>query len=162
MPKILILFAGQNTTLVDALADGARAIRFSEVEVRRVRPGDDATSGAHEAVSGADEIVQYDAIIMGLSSAGGELDPEHRRLLDEVAAIAPKGLMQNRLGSAFVTNAEAPGGSVWPALAVMGDLGMIIVAPAGGNAEAANDLGGRVAQGAAMIAHVRSHHHHAH
>ncbi len=162
MPKILIFFAGQNTTLVDALADGARAVRFSEVEVRRASPGDEATSGAYEVLASVEELVPYDAIVLGLSSASEKLDVEHRRLLGELASVVPKAALQNKVGSAFVTNAEAAAGDAWPALTVMGDMGMLIVAPAGRNAEAATELGGRVAQVAAWIAHVRSHHQHAH
>lgn len=162
MPKILILFAGQNTTLVDALADGARAVRFSEVEVRRASPGDDATSGAYEMLAGVEELVPYDAIVLGLPCASEVLDVELRQLLGELASVLPKGAIQNKIGSAFITNVEAAAGDVWAALTVMGDIGMLIVAPEGTDAEAATGLGGRVAQVAAWIAHVRSHHHHAH
>jgi hypothetical protein len=76
--------------------------------------------------------------------------------------LVPKGALQNKLGAAFVTRDETADGDVWPALAVMGDMGMLIVAPSGRDAEAAKALGGRVAEVAAMIAHVRAHHHHAH
>ncbi|MDQ2665005.1 MAG: hypothetical protein M3Z05_03255 [Gemmatimonadota bacterium] len=162
MPKILVLFAGQSTTLVDALADGARAVRFSEVEVRRVRPADESTSGAHAILEGVVQLVPYDAIVVGLSQASGELDAEQRQVLNALASVASRPALENKIGSAFVTHATTgvSAGGVWPALSVLGDLGLLVVAPAGSDAEAASALGGRVAQLAAAMAHVRSHHHH--
>ena len=39
MPKVLVLFhsrSGTTARLADAIAEGARSVRFTEVEVRRV------------------------------------------------------------------------------------------------------------------------------
>lgn len=41
MPKTLILFAGADAARADAIADGARAVRFAEVDVLPLDPAPD-------------------------------------------------------------------------------------------------------------------------
>ena len=165
MPKILVLFAGPHSNVADAIADGARAVRFSEVELRRVAsgaPGDASLPGGARELAGVEELIPYDAIVMASTTERGDLDDACRRLLDEAAVAIPRAALQHKVGSAFPSHIDAASASVWPALGALGDVGMLIVAPAGADLDAATGLGGRVAQVAAWIAHERSHHHHAH
>src|SRR3954463_10186372 len=130
MPKILVLVAGQPTAMADAVADGARSVRFSEVEIRRV---DQLTSGtpsdSHQTLGGLDEIASYDGIVIA-ASEGGAIPPETARLLDAAAARS-RSAWQNKVGSAFMASAGEARLDVWPALATLGDLGMVVVAPSG-------------------------------
>lgn len=166
MPKVLILFAGTTSEVVDNIANGARSVRFSEVEVRHVATAAglpaETSSGSHPTFQGAEELVQYDAIVLALSSLDGELDAGLRRVLDEAAALVPRTVLQNKVGSAFIARTKDPTASAWPALTRIGDMGFLVVSPEGTDPDAAAKLGARVAQVAAWVAHVRSHHHHAH
>lgn len=163
MPKILILLAGQPTSMLDAVADGARSIRFSEVEVRCVDANNPApdTHGIHQTLTGAEEIVPYDAIVV-LASAGGTIDPAMEALLVAATERAPKSAWQNKVGAAFLPEGRDNRPDVWPALRTLGELGMLVVPPDGGGADAARALGARVAQVVSWVTHARSHHHHAH
>jgi hypothetical protein len=162
MPKILVLFAGQPTATVTAVADGARSIRFSEVELRRVGPVESgSTPDHHQTLAGADEMVPYDAVIVS-ASEGGTMHPEVGQLLERAAATAARSAWQHKVGSAFMPEPGAHPGSVWPVLATLGNLGMLVVAPSAGSVEAGRELGARVAQVVGWVTHARSHHHHDH
>jgi hypothetical protein len=165
MPKILVLFAGQPTTMVNAVADGARSVRFSEVELRRVDTpsptAPDEQVNIHQTLTGIDEIALYDAVVVAVS-ADGRVHPELSRLLAGPTETAPRSAWQNKVGAAFPAEPGESAVDVWPALATLGDIGMLVVAPYGGSADAARELGARVAQVVGWVTHARSHHHHAH
>jgi hypothetical protein len=160
MPKILVLFAGQPTTIVNAVADGARGVRFSEVDLRRVDAAD-TDSGHHQTLGGADELMPYDGIVVATSD-GGVVPPALGLLLEKAADSTPRSAWQNKVGSAFVATPDAQLLAVWPALATLGDLGMVVIATSGGGEEEARALGARVAQVVGWVTHARSHHTHAH
>ena len=161
MPKILVLFTGQPSATVNAVADGARSVRFSEVEMRRVANAGsdgDVPRGIHLTLTDAEEMMPYDAIVVA-ASAGGSLDPALTQVLAQAAASTPASAWQNKVGSAFL--AEESGGSadVWPALAQLGTMGMLVVAPSASSTDAARELGVRVAKVVGWVTHARSHHH---
>jgi hypothetical protein len=162
MPKILVLFAGRPTAMVNAVADGARSIRFSEVEVRRVGALDHAQTGAkpdlHQTLASADEIAPYDAVVVA-TTEDGVMPPGLEELL---TPIAPGSGWQNKVGSAFKAEPGEQQPNVWPTLVTLGKLGMLVVAPSAGSVEAARALGARVAEVVGWVTHARSHHHHAH
>ncbi len=153
--------------MVTAVADGARSVRFSEVETRRVdaggQRGGEFTPDVHRLLSGVEELVAFDAIVLG-TSARGALHPALQRVIDQAARALPAESWQNKVGSAFVTVPDAGDHAIdlWPALATLGDMGMLVVSPAGGDANAAHALGTRVAQVVGWVTHARSHHQHAH
>jgi hypothetical protein len=162
MPKILVLFAGQPTTLVNAVADGARSVRFSEVELRRIDDVDPASApDHHQTLGGAEEMMSYDGVVVA-ASEGGVVPPALRSLLEQAAASASVAVWQNKVGSAFMPTSGEQRADVWPALTTLGDLGMLVIAPSGSGAEAGRQLGARVAQVVGWVTHARSHHHHAH
>ena len=162
MPKILVLFAGQPTALVHAVADGARGVRFSEVELRRVGAADSgATPDHHQTLASADEMVPYDGIVIAVSGAG-TVHPDMGRMFEQAAASTARSVWQNKVGAAFGAAPGTERSVVWPVLAILGNLGMLVVAPSGSDADAAKELGARVAQAVGWVTHARSHHHHAH
>ena len=139
MPKTLILFqrpTGTAATIADAVAEGARSVRFSEVEM--YTPGD----------RGADDLSSYDAIIVGLSSSA------------ELASVmGGVGSLPNRVGAAFAADG-ADGELPWSIMRALAGLDMILVPPArDGSVAAARELGKRVAEVTSWITHARSHHH---
>lgn len=100
MPKTLILHAPAAAAEAAALADGARAVRFSEVDVR----------AADAAVSPAD----YDAVVViGLAP-------------DALAArLAAAGPLTDKVGS----TAGGDDASHWSTLRALADAGCLLVPP---------------------------------
>lgn len=180
MPKLLILFHATGPTiarLADAVADGARSVRFAEVDVRRVvaraggavsddaveRPdaGDESTASIRELES-SDALAGYDGIIVGtMDSSGAETDPVMAQL------TATSGSLVNKVASAFTPSGPEARrrATLWAVLTPMANRGMILVPPsfdasADDELEAARRQGKRVADVVGWITHARSHHHH--
>jgi NAD(P)H dehydrogenase (quinone) len=160
MPKLLVLFDSRSedvTQLADAVAEGARSVRFAEVDVRRIEESSAATASParHRALETADALAAYDGIIV--DAAAAPLDP---------LASATTSLV-NKVGSAFTTS-QAGGGrreALWSILTPMADRGMILVPPPVSESpadelESARQLGKRVAEVVGWVTHARSHHHH--
>jgi NAD(P)H dehydrogenase (quinone) len=161
MPKLLVLFDSRSdelTRLAEAVAEGARRVRFAEVDLRRVDGASGAT-GRHRALEGGDAISAYDGIIVGADSSVA-----HEVTLDPLVA-APSLL--NKVGAAFVAARpdETGRSTLWSALAPLADRGMILVATpvtddSGDPLDSARALGQRVADVVGWVTHARSHHHH--
>ncbi|HEV7994460.1 MAG TPA: hypothetical protein VGP25_21740 [Gemmatimonadaceae bacterium] len=165
MPKLLVLFDSHSddlARLAEAVAEGARSVRFAEVDVRRIpgASGDRASSARHRALESADALAAYDGIIVGASPASASSD----------AATGPVGAapvsLVNKVGSAFATH---DGGdrraALWSVLTPMADRGMILVTPSiteapSDEVESAREQGKRVADVVGWVTHARSHHHH--
>jgi hypothetical protein len=137
MPKTLILHAPAAAALARELAEGARSVRFAEVDLRPLAAGDEAAALAH------DDVAQYDAIVLDATVADG------------ADQLGRAGLLPDRVGASFGGDAEAR----WTALRRMGEAGMLLVPPAGA-ADALRALGQRVATVAEWVRHAKSHHHH--
>lgn len=169
MPKTLILFqslADTTTTIADAVAEGARSVRFSEVEMRLVAEappsGGEASeewmqrraalAARYQPLADADELSSYDAVIVGPSSSDGSTNTELTRVLGRAGSLA------NKVGAAF--SAAGDETLPWPLLQAMAERDMILVPPAhDGSVAAARALGKRVAEVTSWITHARSHHH---
>jgi hypothetical protein len=162
MPKILVLspasFA-ELAPLVDAVVEGARSVRFAEVDVRTFGEAG-VISGSRTPLAGIDDLASYDGIVVGLSEAEAE-GRGFRRIL-----AGFDGSLTNKIGSAFTSRSGADRADVlWSALSPMADRGMILVPlpfaeGADSNAEACRRMGKRVAEVVGWVAHARSHHHH--
>ncbi|HTK46968.1 MAG TPA: hypothetical protein VL328_03175 [Gemmatimonadaceae bacterium] len=159
MPKLLVLFDASEPALAqlaDAIAAGARTVRFAEVDVRRA--GDGATDGRwrHRALGGPEEFAQYDGIVLGVPEHDGSGPGAAESTLTRF-----EGSLANKVGSAFTAAEGAPRReTLWRALAPMADRGMILVpAPLTGPSDEAA-LGARLAEVIAWVTHARSHHHH--
>jgi multimeric flavodoxin WrbA len=165
MPKLLVLFDSRSddmTRLAEAVAEGARRVRFAEVDLRRIdgASGAEGPTGRHRPLEDAGTLANYDGIIVGAASAA----PGAGAAVDQLSS-APS--LVNKVGSAFVV---AQGGeerreALWSTLTPMADRGMILVPPSVTDApddalESARELGKRVADVVGWVTHARSHHHH--
>ena len=140
MPKTLILFDTTNAdsgALAHVVAEGARSVRFAEVDLK--------ASG--EAV----DLTTYDGIALDATS-------ETVRQL-----LAGAGPLRSKVAALF----GAADGSLLTLLEQLGRAGMIVLPPGTGasalsaaDAEAARVLGKRLCDVVAWITHARSHHHH--
>jgi NAD(P)H dehydrogenase (quinone) len=207
MPKVLVLFysrTGNTARLADAIVEGARGVKFTEVDVRRVddlapaaviesvpgwKQSRDALAQKYRTLGAVDELASYDALVLGAPPRYGVMAAELKLVLDQTGPLWAKGLLADKVGSAFTSVQTAHGGhetTLWSIMTPMANLGMIIVPPgytdpvmfAGGSPygatattgsngnvtdadlAAARHQGKRVATVTAMITHARSHHHH--
>lgn len=164
MPKVLVLFhsrAGSTAALAEAIAEGAGSVKFTEVELRRV---DDSAPGAtskHRALESIEALADYDGLIICSGTRQGP-SAEVAQLLDRAAGLASRGLLADKVGSAFGVE-EMPAGerdaSTASVLLSLMRLGMLIVPPGGGDASAARQLGARVAKVSEWVRHAKSHEH---
>ena len=150
MPKVLVLFysrTGHTARLADAIAEGARGVRFTEVDVRRI---DDLTpesaiaqmpewkesrarlAGRYRTLESATALTEYDALVLGAPTRHGVVAAELLNVLDQAGPDWSKGRFVDKVGSAFTTVQTPHGGhetTLWSIMAPMASLGMILVPP---------------------------------
>ena len=171
MPKLLVLFHSRSpdvVALAEAVVEGARSVRFAEVDLRRLEASDagthstapDGAGRTHRTLERVDDIATYDGLVLALPAA----DQATATLTEALGALGAS--LVNKVGS-VVTAAEGEGRSavLWSALAPMADRGMILVpSPFTKSEEPAPDsarrIGKRVAEVIGWVTHARSHHHH--
>jgi NAD(P)H dehydrogenase (quinone) len=150
MPKLLVLFysrTGHTAALADAIAEGARAVRFAEVDVRRIEdlapaatiaavPGwaesRDALAARYQTLGAIDELATYDALILGAPTRYGIMAAELKHVLDQTGPLWNRGALVNKVGAAFTSVGTGHGGhetTLWSILTPMASLGMILVPP---------------------------------
>jgi len=162
MPKLLILFPARSTELVplaEAVLEGARSVRFAEVDVRTF--GDTRDAGAsRKPLASIDDLASYDGIMVGVPAG----DTEGQGLQETLERF--NGSLADKVGSAFTAESGTGRSAVlWSALSPMADRGMILVPlpfAGEGDADALRRLGKRVAEVVGWVTHARSHHHHHH
>jgi hypothetical protein len=172
MPKLLVLFQSRSPDVVrlaEAATQGARSVRFAEVDLRRLpTSGDvhdtalDAGMRAHQLLQHVEDIGQYDGLILAV---GGEGDPGEA-LVRTLATFG--GSLANKVGAVITpaTGADRRA-ALWSVLSPMADRGMILVPapfadPGAADEESTRALGRRVAEVIGWVTHARSHHHHEH
>jgi NAD(P)H dehydrogenase (quinone) len=149
MPKLLVLFhsrTGRTAALADAIAEGAKSVRFAEVDVRRIEEpaapegaaGDPAavasaegSRGKHRVLADPAALAGYDGIILGSPARHGVAAAEVTRLLDRLRALGGAGALVDKVGSAFVPSEPAGGHetALWSMLTPLARLGAILVPP---------------------------------
>jgi NAD(P)H dehydrogenase (quinone) len=150
MPKVLVVFysrTGHTARLADAIAEGARSVASTTVTVRRiadVAPEDvinaqpkwkesrDRLAAEYETLSGVQELVVHDALIVGTPTRFGVVSAELKLVLDQAGALWAKGAFVDKVGAAFTTVQTPHGGhetTLFSIMTVMSNLGMILVPP---------------------------------
>lgn len=150
MPKVLVLFysrSGSTAQLADAVAEGARGVRFTEVDVRRLEDlTPDATIAQDAAWQESREqlrrryrtlddvamLADYDGLVLGSPTRHGGMAAELRHLLDQTGSLWSERRLTDRVGSAFTTVPAAHAGhetTLWSIMTPMADHGMILVPP---------------------------------
>lgn len=150
MPKTLVLFysrTGNTAAIADAIAEGARSVRFAEVDVRRIEDlapeeaiaGSPAWTESREALrrkyrtfGDVSSLADYDGIILGSPTRYGIMAAELKHVLDQTGPLWSKGALANKVGSAFTSVKTPHGGhetTLWSIMTPMANLGMIIVPP---------------------------------
>ena len=185
MPRVLVLFysrTGNTAALADAIAEGAREVRFTEVDVRRIddlapesviaqvpkwRDARAALAQRYRTLESIDRLADYDALVLGSPTRHGTMTAELKSVLDQTGPLWMKGAFVDKVGAAF-TSAQSPHGghetTVLGIMTVMASLGMILAPPgytdpvlfqAGGPWGATATTGGGVLPGDADLAAAR-------
>ena len=150
MPKVLVLFhsrTGNTARLADALVEGARSVKFTEVDVRRIddlsspddggaEPGSPDGRAAlvqrYRTFEGVEQLEQYDAIVLGAPTRYGGMAAELKQVIDGAGTLWRRGGLTDKVGSAFTSVATGHGGhetTLWSIMAAMATLGMILCPP---------------------------------
>lgn len=120
MAKVLVLYYsayGHIETMANAVAEGARSTGAS-VDVKRVPelvPEDVAKASYYKVDQAApiakpDELVNYDAIIVGAGTRYGTVASQMRNFLDQTGALWAQGKLVGKVASAFTSSATQHGG----------------------------------------------------
>jgi NAD(P)H dehydrogenase (quinone) len=176
MPKLLVVFysrTGNTARLADAIVEGARSVRFAEVDARRLEDlapeetvaasaswaeSREALRGRYRTLASVEELVGYDAIVFGSPGRYGVMAAELKLLFDQCGPLWTRGALVDKVGSAFTTVQTAHGGhetTLWSIMTPMATLGMIVVPPgytepamfAGGSPFGATAMTGRGERG---------------
>ena len=150
MPKVLVVFhsrTGHTARLADAIAEGARSVRFTEVDVRRLddlAPASEmdgvpgwqesraSLAAKYRTLEGVERLAEYDALVLGSPTSYGVMSAELKHLLDATAPLWKRGALADKVGGAFSGTATPNGGSeqaIQSITTVMAHHGMILVPP---------------------------------
>jgi len=150
MPKLLVLFysrTGNTATLADAIVEGAREVPYTEVDVRRIddlapasvieanpkwTAAREAMMKKYRTLETVERLADYDALILGSPTRYGVMTAELTNVLDQTGPLWKKGLLVDKVGSAFTSVSTPHGGhemTLWSIMTPMANLGMIIVPP---------------------------------
>ncbi len=161
MPKVLVLFysrTGNTAALADAIVEGAKAVRFAEVDVRRIddlappsviestpdwKSSRERLAARYQTFTDVNSLAAYDALILGAPTRYGIMAAELKNVLDQTGPLWQKGALVNKVGAAFTSVGTPHGGhetTLWSIMTPMANLGMILVPP--GYTDAAMYAGG--------------------
>jgi NAD(P)H dehydrogenase (quinone) len=119
--KVLVLYYsmyGHIETMAAAVAEGARGVAGTEVDIRRVPdlvPEEVARKAGAKLDQAAplatvDELANYDAIIFGTPTRFGNMCAQMRNFLDQTGGLWMKGALIGKVGSVFTSAATQHGG----------------------------------------------------
>ena len=158
MPKLIVLFFGGESPavmLAEAATEGAKGVRFTEVDLRSGGPHEAMTARRHKTLESTAQIRDYDGVI--LASPAGEIPVELIALLDELerSSSTPTNALTNTVfGIVGGDNTTLAGRVV--------RLGGLLVSDAGDAIDPqarAFRLGARVATVVGWVRHALSHEH---
>jgi NAD(P)H dehydrogenase (quinone) len=184
MPKILVLFysrTGNTAALADAVVEGAKSVRFAEVDVRRIddlapqrvtdanpewKSSRETLAARYSTFSDIESLTSYDALILGAPTRYGIMAAELKNVIDQTGPLWQRGALVNKIGAAFTSVATGHGGhetTLWSIMTPMANLGLILVPPgysdavmfAGGSPYGATATTGAGAPGEADLAAAR-------
>lgn len=164
MPKLMVLFYGAESPaseLAEAAADGAKSIRFTEVDVRAGSSHEWTTGRRYKSLDSAERLKDYDGVLLS-APAAGEAPAELDALLSSLERAEPIGVFADTVFAVL-------GGDNTTLLGRVARLGGIIVTESAGIDDPevrARATGKRVAKVIEWVRHAKSHehshHHHTH
>lgn len=120
MSKVLVLYYsayGHIETMAQAVAEGVRSAG-SEAVIKRVPelvPADVAKASHYKMdqqapIATADELTEYDAIIVGAGTRFGTVASQMRNFWDQTGGLWAQGKLVGKVGSVFTSSATQHGG----------------------------------------------------
>ena len=139
MAKVLVLYYssyGHIETMAEAVAEGARQTGAT-VDVRRVPElvPDEVARSSHfkldqdAPIANPDELVDYDAIIVGTGTRYGRMSSQMANFWDRTGGLWAKGALVGKVGAAFTSTASQHGGQETTLFSILTNLlhqGLII------------------------------------
>lgn len=121
MSKVLVLYYsmyGHIETMAAAVAEGARGVAGTQVDIRRVpdlMPEEVARKAGAKLdqaapIATVNDLVNYDAIIFGTPTRFGNMSAQMRNFLDQTGGLWAKGALIGKVGSVFTATATQHGG----------------------------------------------------
>ncbi len=121
MSRILVLYYstwGHTEKMAEAVAEGARGVAGTTVDVKRVpelMPAETlaamhAKTAQTAPIAEPSELEDYDAIIFGTPTRFGSMCAQMRNFLDRTGALWSAGKLIGKVGSVFVSTASQHGG----------------------------------------------------
>ena len=121
MARVLVLYYsmyGHIERMAQAVAEGAREVAGTEVDVKRVPEvmSEDALKKAgaktdqQAPVATVQELPTYDAIIFGTPTRFGNMTGQMRNFLDQTGGLWASGALVGKVGSVFTSSATQHGG----------------------------------------------------
>ena len=140
MSKVLVLYYstyGHIETMAQAIAEGARSAG-SSVDVKRAPETvpEEIAKSAHFKIDQAapvatvNDLVDYDAIIVGCPTRFGRMPSQMASFLDQAGGLWARGALNGKVGGAFTSTATQHGGQEVTLFSVITNLmhfGMTIV-----------------------------------
>jgi NAD(P)H dehydrogenase (quinone) len=121
MARVLVLYYsmyGHVETMANAVAEGARGVAGTEVDIKRVpelvpeevsrKAGAKLDQSA--PIARVDELPNYDAIIFGTPTRFGNMCAQMRNFLDQTGGLWMNGSLVGKVGSVFTSTATQHGG----------------------------------------------------
>ncbi|HEY8613694.1 MAG TPA: NAD(P)H:quinone oxidoreductase [Roseomonas sp.] len=141
MAKVLVLYYssyGHIETMAYAVAEGARSVPGTTVEVKRVPelvPEEVARKSYYKMdqpapIATVAELSGYDAIIIGTPTRYGNMASQMKNFLDQTGGLWASNALVGKVGSSFTSTASPHGGQESTILAtnnVLYHFGMVIV-----------------------------------
>lgn len=142
MPKVIVLFFGAESpteTLAEAAAEGAKGVRFTEVDLRSGTTRQATAIPRHKRLESPSQVRDYDGVVLACAAAG-DIPSDLSALLDEWEQSSSDALRDTVFGITGGLDTALPGR--------VARLGGILVAGATGVADPevrAMRIGARVA-----------------
>jgi NAD(P)H dehydrogenase (quinone) len=140
MSKVLVLYYssyGHIEAMANAVAEGARQTG-AQVDIKRVPELVSAEIAAKSyykldqaaLIAKVDDLVAYDAIIVGAPTRFGRLPSQMANFLDQAGGLWMRGALHGKVGGAFTSTATQHGGQEMTVFSIIANLlhfGMVIV-----------------------------------
>jgi hypothetical protein len=164
MPKLLVLYFGAESpaaALADAAAEGAKSVRFAEVDVRAGEAHSLATPGRHRRLESSQDVTGYAGVLIACEAAA-EIPDAVDALLRDLERMPGDAFENTVFGVAGGENTVLAG-----RVSALG--GIVVGEPRGASdpEERAKRLGARTAKVVGWVSHAlgheqatSSHHHH--
>lgn len=154
--KVLVLYYsafGYVTIMANAVAEGARGAGAT-VDIKRIGQtlvsSTDAeahfTPDQSVPLAMVEDLVNYDAIVIGSPTRFGRLASQVAGFLDQAGDVARQDALKGKVGGAFTSPSSQHGGQEAAAMSILVNLlhyGMVIVGPPYSAATLADDAGQR-------------------